>query len=59
MKTEKLKKCQVLFHALLCVFACEDMQVQESLLFIVPKALKLLVLTYRQPGAVQITEPKI
>ena len=59
MKIDKPKKYQVLFHALLSVFVCEDMQVQELLLFIVPKALKLLVVTYTEPGTVQITEPKI
>lgn len=59
MKTDKPKKYQVLFHAFLCVLVCEDMQVQESLLFILPKALKPPVLTYREPGTIQITEPKM
>lgn len=58
MKVDQPKKHQALFHALLRVLLCEDMQVQESPLSIIPKALKLLALTYREPGTVQITEQK-
>lgn len=40
------------------VSMCEDMEIEE-LLFIVPKALKLLAVTQRKPGTVQIMKTKI
>lgn len=57
MKTDKLKKDQVLFHAILCVFVkiCK----YGNRLFPSSQKLKLLALTSREPGTVQITEQTI
>lgn len=57
MQIGKLKKNQVFFPCI-SVSMCVDMQIEE-LLFIVPKALKLLALTQGEPGTTHIMEIKI
>lgn len=56
-KTDKLKKIKF-FSMSYSVSMCEDMEIEE-LLFIVPKALKLLAVTQREPDTVQIMKTKI
>lgn len=53
-----VEKNQGVFFFCITVSMCEDMQIEE-LLFIVPKALKLLALTQREPGTTHNVETKI